>query len=246
LLKLRELIPELAAAGLARCLDYLFFPLKMMLKDGRIRSIEKELMLNLINDALFQCRGTFVPSASPLLSPKTEDVSGHTTYLLFFVELFNLLLEFVSNGSHDDLKLAAVRCIVALASSSRALFPDSLPASLQIAQGQVDPIQTTVSLSGFAISQLLDLSLATKTRQLKIQSMRAVLHLSRKLAPFRDCEALSCFLPGIASNLGKIVLGDFKQGHLVIGTAIKVYHILSFVVLCLNFECRLWLKSLHW
>ena len=145
----------------------------------------------------------------------------HTSYLMFFIELLNLFLTIISDAAlYDDVKLAATSCVVALAEPSRPLYPVGIALSLPMG---LDPIKNSISLMGYGISQMLDLTLVTKIRELKIEAMLAILHLSQKLAPYKEGEVLACFFPGIASSLGKVILGDFKQGHMVIGTAVQVY-----------------------
>lgn len=98
---------------------------------------------------------------------------------------------------------------------------------------------------GFAVSLLLDLAEKEKSKQIKIAALKCLQVLLLQC----DCQdhprsldeleleqkqlgdLFACFLPGISTALTRVITGDFKQGHSIVVSSLKIfYKTVSFVM----------------
>lgn len=96
---------------------------------------------------------------------------------------------------------------------------------------------------GFAVSLLLGLAEQEKSKQIKTAALQCLQVLLLQCEcqdhprPFDDLEQqqlgdlLASFLPGISTALTRVITGDFKQGHSIVVSSLKVfYKTVSFIM----------------
>nr|XP_004666737.2 TELO2-interacting protein 1 homolog [Jaculus jaculus]XP_045011789.1 TELO2-interacting protein 1 homolog [Jaculus jaculus] len=89
---------------------------------------------------------------------------------------------------------------------------------------------------GFAVSLLLGLAEQEKSKQIKIAALQCLQVLllqcdcqdhPKHLGELKEQQLgdlLASFLPGISTALTRIITGDFKQGHSIVVSSLKVFH----------------------
>ncbi|XP_003983528.2 TELO2-interacting protein 1 homolog [Felis catus] len=96
---------------------------------------------------------------------------------------------------------------------------------------------------GFAVSLLLDLAEREKSKQIKIAALKCLQVLlfqcdcqdhPRSLDELEQKQLgdlFACFLPGISMALTRVITGDFKQGHGIVTSSLKIfYETVSFIM----------------
>ncbi|XP_025732354.2 TELO2-interacting protein 1 homolog isoform X1 [Callorhinus ursinus] len=96
---------------------------------------------------------------------------------------------------------------------------------------------------GFAVSLLLDLAEQEKSKQIKIAALKCLQVLlfqcdcqdhPRSLSELEQKQLgdlFASFLPGISMALTRVITGDFKQGHSIVVSSLKIfYETVSFIM----------------
>ncbi|XP_045837587.1 TELO2-interacting protein 1 homolog [Meles meles] len=96
---------------------------------------------------------------------------------------------------------------------------------------------------GFAVSLLLDLAEQEKSKQIKVAALKCLQVLlfqcdcqdhSRSLDELEQKQLgdlFASFLPGISMALTRVITGDFKQGHSIVVSSLKIfYKTVSFIM----------------
>eukprot|EP01116_Phalansterium_solitarium_P014086 TRINITY_DN31600_c0_g1_i1.p1 TRINITY_DN31600_c0_g1~~TRINITY_DN31600_c0_g1_i1.p1 ORF type:complete len:271 (-),score=19.41 TRINITY_DN31600_c0_g1_i1:7-819(-) len=195
---LRALIPTISASGLEQCFDYFVFPLIGLLK----RAV-----------------------SSPATSSKcVEGVCGAFTEVLrrfqtlgaryqlkkdLFEQLFFYLCQLFACSANfgDETKLTVIECWFELLA-----FQEST-SQLQLL------VKSSPNSIAFLISQLLDIAEKERDRAVRLTALRAL----RRLVGRLDAHVVGAFLPGIVLQLSKVLLGDYKQGHKIVISALEVF-----------------------
>ncbi|XP_007474428.2 TELO2-interacting protein 1 homolog isoform X1 [Monodelphis domestica] len=198
--------------------EYVLFPLRFTLKTP---GSKRESLVQCVVECI-----TFVLSTTCI---KKQDL---------LQELFSELCLCLSSPNSqqpapvsEELKLAVVQGLHTLMHSA---YGDIILSLYQ---------PCTLPHLGFAISLLLTLAEQEKSKQIKTSALKCLQVLllqcdcqdHPKLLDDTEREQLgdlfASFLPGISTALTRIITGDFKQGHMIIISALKVfYKIIGFVM----------------
>uniref|UniRef100_F6SZM6 TELO2-interacting protein 1 homolog n=1 Tax=Monodelphis domestica TaxID=13616 RepID=F6SZM6_MONDO len=198
--------------------EYVLFPLRFTLKTP---GSKRESLVQCVVECI-----TFVLSTTCI---KKQDL---------LQELFSELCLCLSSPNSqqpapvsEELKLAVVQGLHTLMHSA---YGDIILSLYQ---------PCTLPHLGFAISLLLTLAEQEKSKQIKTSALKCLQVLllqcdcqdHPKLLDDTEREQLgdlfASFLPGISTALTRIITGDFKQGHVIIISALKVfYKIIGFVM----------------
>ncbi|KAF0874318.1 TELO2-interacting protein 1 homolog isoform X1 [Crocuta crocuta] len=102
---------------------------------------------------------------------------------------------------------------------------------------------STLPRLGFAVSLLLDLAEREKSKQIKIAALKCLQVLLLQCdcqdhpRPLDELEQkqlgdlFASFLPGISMALTRVITGDFKQGHSIVVSSLKIfYKTVSFIM----------------
>ena len=211
-------------AHLTQLVEYVLFPLKLVLQSANITNGVQETAVGCI-ETLF--------------------TRAQVCHLNTFEEMFNYLCMLLSSAERgpgaiadipEELKLAIVKCL------SRLLQGSSLVVKGAFYSPRLLPIL------GHAVTILLALSEKEKARNLRLSALECLSHLSccsgnlgcdscagNDPAQDEDKEALqnavkdsvaqifASFVPGISITLCRIITGDSKQGHAIVMQAIDFW-----------------------
>lgn len=187
--------------------EYVLFPLRVLLRQPLASRSEKVFVRSLI------CVRKIISN-------------GEISRWPVFVDLFGGLCCLISTRDPDidvapaseELKLEMVGCLSSLV---RRLAP------LLLVRLYAD---ASVPLLGHAVTLLLSLAQREPMRRLRVESMNCLAELMLKEredaseSVVESCgRVFASFLPGIATGLSRVVLGDSKQGHEVTCVAISAW-----------------------
>eukprot|EP00026_Physarum_polycephalum_P001026 Phypoly_transcript_01027.p1 GENE.Phypoly_transcript_01027~~Phypoly_transcript_01027.p1 ORF type:complete len:1229 (-),score=281.34 Phypoly_transcript_01027:30-3716(-) len=216
LLLLRDVIPSLPPAGIARCADYVLFPLLAIARAQRANAHDtqkqyfgernKEMALECIQRVLAKSTVTSTEQFLELLQVFTNVLQPETQSSTDF--------------SSEESRLAALQCLTTL---FHMKWPDSL----------VPPTGTPSLFPVFAflVSSLLDMAAQQKvTREVRIAALKTLdtfIAFSRESSKSdtngTKSNILKQVLPGTSSSLGKIILGDWKSGTRIKTLSLEIW-----------------------